>query len=378
MNVSFLNKIPFAIASLMASSAIAFGAMDMDSRVTHLEDQMRQVRTGTAMGTYGAQTAPAQPMVEGHGWFIVGDVLYWQAKVGGTSYAYTDQDSNATFPIKGGIKEVDFKWNWGFRLGAGYNLQHDHWDVQLQYTYFRGNGSNSTSAGLNSSIIPLRGSSSIVSVVNGNDTFVFCTHATAQYKFEYQSLALELGRAYYVSGHVSFRPHWGLKSAWIDQSEIVRYTGGVANGSNLGLDVSTVSVKDYCDFWGMGPAVGVNSAWHLGSGFSICGNIAGAMLFGFFDVEHKENYTANTNGKIKIHGNRHAFSPTTQFQLGLRYDRYLHCDRQHIGVGLGFEAQYWWRQNQMLAIRDASPLKYGRYAADASMHGVTLDIKWDF
>lgn len=52
MKVGFFRKIPVAIASLVASST-AFAAMDMDSRVSQLEDQMQQVRTETAMGTYG-------------------------------------------------------------------------------------------------------------------------------------------------------------------------------------------------------------------------------------------------------------------------------------------------------------------------------------
>ena len=45
-----LRKISIAIASLVASST-AFAAMDMDSRVTQLENQMQQVRTQTAMST---------------------------------------------------------------------------------------------------------------------------------------------------------------------------------------------------------------------------------------------------------------------------------------------------------------------------------------
>ena len=65
-------------------------------------------------------------------------------------------------------------------------------------------------------------------------------------------------------------------------------------------------------------------------------------------------------------------------QLGLRYDKYVNDNKQHIGIGLGFEANYWWRQNQMLKIDDSAVLKYERYSEDVSMHGITLDFKWDF
>lgn len=378
MKVSMLRKISIAIASLVASST-AFAAMDMDSRVTQLENQMQQVRTETAMGTYGAQTATARAEVDGYGWFFTFDVLYWHAKAGGTEFAYSDQDPRAQLPIRGRTKDIDFEWDWGIRVGAGYNFEHDGWDLRAQYTWFDTNGSDSTRAGANSSIVPLRGSSTIVALpTNSNRQFLFCTSAKSQYDFDYSAIDLELGRAYFISGKLSFRPHWGLKTAWFDQEQITRYTGGLANGDDLGLQGDTVHIKDDCDFWGLGPRVGVDSKWHLGYGFSIFGNVAGALLFGHFDVEHKERYSAASDNRIKLSANRHAFSPTAQMQLGLRYDKYMHDNTQHIGVGLGFEAQYWWRQNQMLKIDDAQVLKYERYSEDVSMHGLTLDIQWDF
>ena len=378
MKVSKLRAFSIAIASLMTSSAV-FAAMDMDSRVSQLENQMSQVRTETAMGTYGANTATARAEVDGQGWFFTADVLYWHAKVGGTEYAYSDQDPVASLPISGRSKDIDFEWDWGFRVGLGYNFEHDGWDIGAQYTYFDSNGSDSTRAGQNSSIVPLRGSATItVTPGTGIPDFIFCTSAKSQYDFDYQSLDLELGRAYFVSGKLSFRPHWGLKTAWLDQEQIARYTGGTAGVTVLGLEGSTVHVKDDCNFWGLGPRAGVNSKWHLGNGFSIIGNVAGALLFGFFDVDHKERWSNNIDHRIKLHANRHAFSPTVQMQLGLHYDRYVHNNKQHIGLGLGFEANYWWRQNQMLKVDDAQVLKYERYSEDVSMHGVTLDFKWDF
>lgn len=381
MKVSILRKASIAIASLVASST-AFAAMDMDSRVSQLENQMQQVRTETAIGTYGAQTATARAEVDGYGWFFTFDVLYWHSKVGGTEFAYSDQDPRAQLPIRGRTKDIDFEWDWGLRVGLGYNFEHDGWDLKGQFTWFDTNGSDSTRAGINSSIVPLRGSSTIVATAaNTGNQFLFSASAKSQYDFDYTAIDLEIGRAYFISGKLSFRPHWGLKTAWLDQEQITRYTGGnvdPANPAALGLEGNTVHIKDDCDFWGLGPRVGLDSKWHLGYGFSIFGNVAGALLFGYFDVEHKERFSQVSDNRIKISANRHAFSPTAQMQLGLRYDKYIHDNKQHIGVGLGFEAQYWWRQNQMLKIDDAQVLKYERYSEDVSMHGLTLDIQWDF
>ena len=386
MKVSLLRKLSIAIATLMASST-AFAGMDMDSRVTQLENQMQQVRTETAMGMYGAQTAMARVDVDGYGWFITADVLYWHAKCGGTEFAYTDDDQIGSFPVQGRTKDMDFDWDWGLRFGVGYNFDHDGWDAKVEYTWFDSSGSASVSAGLNSTVIPLHGSSTIVATANpgvGNptDQFLFCNSAKSQYDFDYSCVDLELGRAYFISRDLSFRPHWGLKTAWIDQEQITRYTGGNLNpdssGNELGLGNNTVHIKDECDFWGLGPRTGVESRWCLGNGFSIFGNVAAALLFGYFDVDHKEQFSADPNNRIKLNANRHAFSPNVQMQLGLRWDKYIHDNKQHLGIGLGYEANYWWRQNQMIKIDDSVVLKYERYSEDVSTYGLTLDFKWDF
>ena len=373
------------MTSLLAVASVGFAAMDMDSRVSELENQMEKVHTETAMGTYGAKTATARAEVGGRGVYILADILYWHAKVGGTEYAYSDQDPIASLPIKGRTKSIDFGWDWGLRFGLGYNFDYDSWDVSGQYTWFDSSGSDSSRAGQSSVLVPIRGSSRIT-ILPGQSLppFLFCSSAKSHYNFDFQAIDLELGRAFFQSQWFSVRPFWGLKAAWIDQQQTTRYTGGSsfhdAQGvpTALGLEGSTVHIKDHCDYGGFGPRVGFDSKWHLGSGFSIFGNVAGALLYGFFDVNHKEKWSNSELTRIKIHANRNAFSPTLQMQMGLRYDTYMHKDQQHLGLGLGFETQYWWRQNQMLKVDDAFVMKYERYSEDINMYGLTLDIKWDF
>ena len=381
MKVGDLFKVPLTLGILLMTSSSAFAAMDRDSRVSELENQMSQVATQTAMDTFGANTASARPNVkDGIQWFITFDALFWRTKIGGTEYAYTDQDPAATLPVKGRTKHIEFDWDWGIRAGLGYNFDYDQWDVKAQYTWWDTNGSDSTRAGLNSSIIPMRGSSQLIEdpTTGQTEQFLFCTSAKSQYDFSYQAVDLELGRDYYVSSMLSLRPFWGLKTAWMDLEQITRYTGGDTQDGFLGLGRNTVHVKEDSDFWGIGPRTGVDTRWYLGEGFSIFGNVALAALFGFFDVDHKEKYSAISTNRIRLHANRHAFSPTIQYQVGLRYASYVLERRYHISIGAAFEGQYWWRQNQMLKIDDAAVLRYERYSEDLAMYGLTLDARWDF
>ena len=371
------------ILSFLMISSQAYAAADREVRLNELEQQMKQVGTETAMGTYGANTASARPEVDGRGWFITFDVLYWKARVGGTEYAYTDQDPLATLPIKGRQKSMEFSWDWGVRAGLGYNFDHDGWDVKSLYTWWEANGSDSASAGLNNSVIPMRGSATITSTAPNQPLFLYAKSAKSMYDLDYQAVDLELGRDYYVSSTLSLRPFWGLKSAWIDQDQRTRYTGGAPTvgpgGEHLvGLEGNTVRVKESCDFWGLGPRTGVDTRWYMGNNFSAFGNVSGALLLGHFNVDHKERYSAMEDARIRLHANRNAFAPMVDFQLGLRYDSYFHHDQHHIGIGVGVEVEYWWRQNQMLKIDDVTELKYERYSEDVAFYGVTAEFKWDF
>lgn len=378
MNINFFKKIPLVAIALVVAST-AFAGMDMDSRVSRLEKQMSQAGTENSMDTFGVNTASARPEVNGKGWYLTADVLYWRATVNGTAYAYSDLNTSVDVQIKGREKSIDFDWDYALRFGIGYNFDHDGWDTHLNYTWFDTNGSDSSRAGLNSIMVQMKAWQQIqggpaVAGANPNTTAVTnAGSAKSMYDFDYQSLDLELGRNYFISSCLSFRPHFGLKSAWIDQSQITRYTDG-------DLATNTVHVKDDCDFWGLGPRTGVDSKWHLGHGFSLFNNIAVAVLYGHFDVDHKERSSDNTDThRIRLHANLHAFSSTLQNTLGLAYDTYIHDNQQHFGISLGYESEYWWRQNQMLNI-DQTPdfFQFDHMSEDVSMHGITLNLKWDF
>lgn len=397
------------MALALAASSVAFGAMSTNERVAQLEKQMQCVYMdviyddcGQQTMTCGAQTAPARPMTMGdkcrcgYGWFVEFDVIYWHPKVGGTEFAYTDDSpvlqvaanntANPGFPVKGRVKDIDFGWDWGFKVALGYNFDHDNWDGLIKYTRLDSEGSESTRPGQNSLVVPLRGSSSITNgpnVVNVDPqptgTFIYCASAKSEFDIDYDRLDLEMGRNFFVSPKLSMRPYVGLVAAWIDLYQNIRYSGGAPSSSNLGLDVNTVHIHDESDFKGVGPKLGFDSKWYLGHKFSVFGNISTALVYGHFDVSHQEYYSLleDTN-EISLNGDTNRFAPNSVYELGLSYDTYLNDNKQHLSLALGFEGQYWFRVNQMLKIDDFAVLKFERFSEDVSFHGVTFKIRLDF
>ena len=220
------------------------------------------------------------------------------------------------------------------------------------------------------------------------------SYARSQIDITYHNLDLELGRAYYVSEALSFRPHWGVRTSWLDIESRVRYNGTpscAGTSSGVGRGCADLNVNSDSDFWGIGPRAGMNSKWYLGSGISIFGNIAGGLLFGFFDVDHHESdaYDSSNDSNplaigdpakqyVDLEADRHALIPTVQLFAGLRYDTYVNQNKQHIGVGLGYEINYWWRIDQSLKFNDTATTNYNRKSEDLAFYGITFNVRLDF
>lgn len=370
-----MTKRLFVTSLCSILSVFSFAGPDFDTRLNKLEKEMQSVLTSNPSGTYGANLASARPSVDGYGYFLSFDILYWQARVDGTEYAYSNIKVNPVYnyPVNGRIKPVEFDWDFGFRAGVGMNFTHGGWDIYANFTYFTSDGNSSMSSDVGSKVIPIKGDPQIIQPnANSNVLLHSVGRATSQYGLDYDRIDLELGREYYNSYNLSFRPHIGLATTWINQKQTTRYTAGE-------LGINTVQVKDKCDFWGLGPRMGLNSKWYLTSGFSLFGNASASLFYGLFQVQHKNWYTALVNNKVFLRENTHKFSPTAQIQLGLSYDQYLNNNHQHIFVTLGYECQYFWFMNQSLTFNyDYGYNDYLSQNSNLSFNGITLHIKLDF
>jgi hypothetical protein len=366
MNRNFLSKVPVALVAL-ATSASVFAASDTDSRINMLEQQMKQVRTETAVGTYGARTASARPSNEGSDYYVTFDVLSWKAGAGGLEYAYTDT-SGGGFPVEGNIKTNSFQWDWGLRVGIGYKFDYDDWEADAAYTYFKAHADERINQTATFDVIPLK--SDPLNSPAGD--FLSASKSSSQVKIRLDNIDVHLARHYFVSKDLSFRPHFGLKNSWIQLNQDLRFEGNRIPASKIVENFETSK------FWGIGPEMGVDSKWYLCNGFSIFGAASGSLLYGYFKVYHEEEHSADEDNYVSISAPLHRFVPNAQISLGLAYDRYFNDDKQHFGATLGWETIYYFRANQFIQLTDASSRRYAHVSEDVSFQGVTLHLRLDF
>lgn len=362
-----------------AASVSAFAGAEIENRVSELEKKMDMVSTTTAIGTVGARTASARAEPDGLGWNLNFSVIYWQTKVGGSQYATsTNAVGSSLYKRDGFIKEPKFGWDFGFKIGAGYNFYHDGWELSLDYTYFRNKGDYNLNVALPSALFPIPGDALNVTAQNivlaragaGAD---FATSATTNIKSKFDDIKLELARDFFVSKYLSMSPNYGLRATWIRLNQNSKYWGGgtayvqSAGGTDVtvnGLGAGTVYTNQSLHTFALGPKAGVGSRWHFGPSISMYGNIGAALMFGYQKGDDEVSYDLRPNNMVDLNYNFHRLIPNVEFELGLVYDKYIMNDTQHCSISLGYENQYFWNASY-------DETGFGTY-------GVTLKVRWDF
>lgn len=386
-----MNTIKKGITMLaLATLSHTIFAAGIDDRMGEVGKRIDRIYITTPNGTCGAYTASARPTLNscgeccGSNWNIGASLLYWQGGTCGTDYAYGKQNPVLEFPSKGSVKDVHSKWNFGFKVSLGYNINHDGWESNLCYSDFSGTGSDKIASGCNDNVIPLLGAYNITTPADGA-VFFFCSEAKSQSEVHFRTLYWDLARDFFVSDCLSIRPFTALEAAWITTRQSTRYTGGDPIGTTFGIGDDLVHIKENCTFKGLGPVMGFGANWYIGRGVSLFNEFTIGMLYGKFQISHSERYSPNDLSRIKLKNDCHKFCPMAKYMLGLARKCYFNDDQNHLLVRIGFESQYWWRVNQVVRVIDVpsaaeiSPLvKYLRQGLDFSIMGLTVDVRLDF
>ncbi len=346
-----MRKIP----ALLCLASAALCADDLDSRISALEARMGAIKVETAQGTYGAQMATARPVFDGLGFFATADLLVWHLKEDGTDYALAIDKS----------KCAHFDWDVGFRVGAGYGMEHDAWVGKINFTWFQTNASNQTHS-------PSGGLTNELGAFLTDDG----TKAKVRWNVDYYVIDLEVGRPFFVSKFFSVTPQWGIETAWIFQHVKTRYF----LEPPIPVFIDQLKVRAKNNFWGIGPRAGFDANWYFCEHFRLFGSLNAALLWGHFDVRDFEKESGPYISLIidELDADLDTVVPNAQMALGFGWDSNIFQDRFHIGVSVSYEFQYWWRQNQMLTAFQLGSADFERVSKDLTLNGVTLDVRFDF
>jgi len=285
--------------------------------------------------------------------------FYWNAHQDGMEYAIDNHvkvDTSDIVQLNNLIdaeyKTPNFDWDWGFKAGLGYNTTCDGWDFGVTWTWYRGKANDHVEAELddNHTLLPLWSA-----FASSAGSILYATDIETHWKLQLNLIDIELGREYWTSKNLSFRPFVGLRVAHINQDFEIQHKGGSwSDSSNPSAPQSAYNneVDLDNDFKGVGIRSGFNTVWNFGCGWGLYGDFAASVVYGRFSLNHDEEIRLATSphDKTKILETKESFRASRgmlDLALGLQWSS-MFCECQYgFTVQLGWEQHLFFHQNQM-------------------------------
>lgn len=347
MNGNLKKILPVAglfCGSLMFSTLFADTDSDMSSQSA--SSTMSQTREITPPAGFAAE--------QGIGFSVYGDFIYWEARQANIGFAASAFPSTPTAALAIGQSYApSFKYKPGFKAGIDFDLGHDNWDLNIDYTWLNGSSGKNSVSSTNTDLAALY---PVYATTPGT-----LTGGDAEWFFHYNLINMELGRDYYISQYLTLKPYFGLSGAWNKQKEVVHYT------------YTSTNVTEHFSqhYWGIGFDTGLNTNWFFDENWSIYGNFSLMNLWSKYRVTSSESdLTISTGESVTSLNNQavqYGFQNVIDLELGVRWGTTFDDDTMGASILLGWEQQIWINHAQ-----------YAHGASNLSLQGLNARFRFDF
>lgn len=362
----FFTTLPLATLSLLSTGNLF--SSDLSSRVSDLEGKVSAIEEKNVRGTLQPKTVTARPEVDETRLFITADFLIWRADQDGLEFGIKNSLPITSEGIIGTIHDLSYDWNVGLRVGLGYNLPYDMWDLFLDWTSFHNTTKNGVSFSGDGYVKGIW-TPNIGAGTNFQDFFF----GDAHWKLAYDTMDLELGRHFFTSRTLSLRPHFGLRGARIEEHLTLNFSG------DQGLTgLQPIFVKGDNDFHALGLRAGLNMFLHLNSQWSFFGKASGSVLYGRYHVTSFIQGEFTDTPLVNIKNGFHRVRSNLETGAGVQWESYVNRNRAHLIFALGYEFIQWFNQIHMRNYQNTDIGFYLESHGDLGLNGVTFSARIDF
>ena len=302
--------------------------------------------------------------------------IYWMPTQSNMELGIVSNQSSPAYFLNGTLTKLGFEYEPGFQVGLGMNLEKDHWDILLEYTWFRSTARSKVS-------LDPEGDEILFPSWQLPDLLVAYYDGDETWKLSLDILEFQLGRAYAVGVDLSFRPYVGIRAALIDQKISVNYE----NVTNLNfLPRNHVFVEQKSNSWGIGPRTGLETNWSLGKGFRFFGNGGLDLLYTVYPTLNTFQEGTTVAGvilpgslvSVKEKNDQH-IRAHLDLDFGFAYGTYFYCKRWHVDFCAGYQFQIFYDQNMFRTFVDDQTLgKADSPHGNLYIHGLTTTLRFDF
>ena len=299
------------------------------------------------------------------------DVLYWSARQGGADNWAQAIPAPLTTNTTIQILDVPFRWTPGFRIGLGYTLPQNFWNVKLNYTQYQTKGKDQTQPGTNTGVYSSFLGNFYVNNPQGNGVSgPYYQQAQIQWDLGFHNLDLEFSHLFSLDSHFSLKPIIGMKTAIINQDISSNWQRPFNPSTHTPYSNFTSASEDLSNhFWGIGPSLGLDTYWHLhhsaNNVLSIYGGALASLMYGYWQVN--DIYQNDQPAKVNIiNGQFNSAATMTQLRAGIELTHVKKTTQ--IKAHIGYEGQVWFNQMRFYSFNE------GRLNNPLSLHGLAAGI----
>ena len=355
-------------------------AQDSDDQIRDLQAQIQEIRVMAESKQIGAKSPAGYPKIEdavGLRFEIGG--LYQNAVLGGTEYAYiaiTDDPDSDLGNYHAEMFQPEAKMSWGVNGAISYYCQQYGYELKLRNSYYDLSTESHIERTSGNYIYPLN-------YLNDELIEVYAQTGSSNLNVTYDLLGLELQKSFYVNRYFSIDAIGGVLASWTWFTHDIQFEELFFEGEYADSDWF-LNRHDHSSWFGVGPELGLNLNFMLGEGFSIFFNNTGALMYGNFDVEFRQdsfflNGEQEVAPQTRVKASDHRIMPYVQSFMGLAYEFYAGKDKNFLKIRAGYNTQYFINANTMIRYDgdDVSHVYY-RLSENLQTQGLLFDLAWSF
>lgn len=309
---------------------------------------------------------------------VAGDFLWWQANQGGSEYAGVFEEfADVSIPSLGltGVetvksnRNVRFKFDPGVRVTLGARPHYDDWHIDLTWTHFNTSAHDDTDF---DDDITDQNVYSFYAIPPFSGMGTPGPNAKARWQAWYNTLDLDLSRAFAVSKYFGFKGHVGVRNLWLREKYRNHFIGNsVQTSAPFFTFYDTFGISRE-KIWGIGPMIGLDSIWKVYRGFSLFGNAMFSMMYSNVNSTFKAFVLTSPAVKLTSkHSHFHAVLPEIDLLVGGQYDAFFVDDRYHLNIRLGWEFRNLFNTDALFGSATA-------YADSFMLSGLTTGFCFEF
>ncbi len=292
---------------------------------------------------------------------LFGEFLYWTSGYD-LSYAIVGQDLSY---IQRTLLTFDANYQPGLRIGIGYQLPKQRWDLMADWVYFHNTQNSTLHAGTDTIFLTW--------ISKDNDSNPAQSPGgvqTSSWKLFYNEIGVEIGNPLYFSRFYGLRPNAALRYLKIQDGFEIAYT----NTGNS--EYNRIQMNNRLH--GFGFSFGLDNEFCFGYGLSLLTNFKGALIYSSSHLLYHTNPSQASFGFLgaSIKKTSHDLLPLLEGRMDLGWKRSFYCDKIALALTGGYEYRVLINGFTAIAAADiGGATAYPYQKANIFVHGMNIGAK---